>query len=85
MSAQKEFTQYFPKPGWVEHNANEIWGSILAVMATCLGGGKCNSQNKSPVSVLRTNGKQRLFGIKTTGQPIYQCNCMAIPTNSRNL
>lgn len=25
-SAQKEFTQYFPHPGWVEHNANEIWG-----------------------------------------------------------
>ncbi len=24
--AQKEFTQYFPKPGWVEHNASEIWG-----------------------------------------------------------
>ena len=26
--SQKEFTQYFPKPGWVEHNANEIWGSF---------------------------------------------------------
>ena len=35
-SAQKEFTQHFPKPGWVEHNAQEIWGSILAVIATCL-------------------------------------------------
>ena len=34
--AQKEFTQYFPKPGWVEHNANEIWGSILAVIAGVL-------------------------------------------------
>ena len=29
--AQKEFTQYFPKPGWVEHNANEIWSSQLSV------------------------------------------------------
>ena len=26
-TAQKEFTQYFPKPGWVEHNANEIWST----------------------------------------------------------
>ena len=26
-SAQKEFIQHFPKPGWVEHDANEIWGS----------------------------------------------------------
>ena len=29
--AQKEFTQYFPKPGWVEHDANEIWLSVVAV------------------------------------------------------
>ena len=35
-SAQKEFTQYFPQPGWVEHDANEIWLSVLSVMATCL-------------------------------------------------
>ena len=32
MSAQKEFKQYFPHPGWVEHYANEIWLSTLAVM-----------------------------------------------------
>ena len=30
-SAQKEFTQYFPKPGWVEHDANEIWSNQLGV------------------------------------------------------
>lgn len=35
-SAQKEFTQYFPKPGWVEHDASEIWLSVLAVMAECV-------------------------------------------------
>ncbi len=29
--AQKEFTQIFPQPGWVEHNANEIWSSMLGV------------------------------------------------------
>ena len=29
--AQKEFTQYFPKPGWVEHNADEIWSTQLGV------------------------------------------------------
>ena len=27
--AQREFTQYFPKPGWVEHDADEIWASML--------------------------------------------------------
>ena len=35
-TAQKEFQQYFPKPGWVEHNANEIWGSVLSVIAAVL-------------------------------------------------
>lgn len=30
-SAQKDFTQYFPKPGWVEHDANEIWSTQLGV------------------------------------------------------
>jgi len=35
-SAQKEFTQIFRQPGWVEHDANEIWLSVLAVMAECV-------------------------------------------------
>ena len=29
--AQKEFTQFFPQPGWVEHDANEIWQTQLSV------------------------------------------------------
>ena len=32
-SSQKEFPQYFPKSGWVEHNANEIWNSVQSVIA----------------------------------------------------
>ena len=32
-SSQKEFTQYFPKEGWVEHDANEIWNSVQSVIA----------------------------------------------------
>ena len=31
--AQREFTQYFPKPGWVEHDADEIWASMLGVQS----------------------------------------------------
>ena len=34
--AQKEFTQYFPKPGWVEHDADEIWSSMSTVMKEAL-------------------------------------------------
>lgn len=35
-SSQKEFTQYFPHDGWVEHNANEIWNSVQSVIAGAL-------------------------------------------------
>ena len=34
--AQKEFPQYFPQPGWVEHNPNEIWGSEASVIAEAI-------------------------------------------------
>ena len=34
--AQKEFTQFFPKPGWVEHDANEIWTTQLGVALSAM-------------------------------------------------
>ncbi|MBQ9549923.1 MAG: glycerol kinase, partial [Lachnospiraceae bacterium] len=34
--AQKEFTQYYPQPGWVEHDANEIWNTQLSVAREAL-------------------------------------------------
>ena len=34
--AQKEFPQYFPRPGWVEHNANEIWATQYGTMAEAM-------------------------------------------------
>ena len=62
-TAQKEFTQYFPKPGWVEHDANEIWLSVLAVMAEVI-----SKAGISPrlliLLVLQINVKQQLFGIR---------------------
>src|SRR6056297_2386597 len=36
-SAQKEFTQHFPKLGWVVHDPDEIWGTTLAVIADAMG------------------------------------------------
>ncbi|MYL60706.1 glycerol kinase, partial [Virgibacillus halodenitrificans] len=35
-TAQKEFEQFFQHPGWVEHDANEIWNSVLACIAEAL-------------------------------------------------
>ena len=39
VTAQREFTQHFPQPGWVEHDATEIWRTQLAVLREALQGG----------------------------------------------
>ena len=36
VSAYQEFTQYFPKPGWVEHDANEIWQAVHTTLSTVI-------------------------------------------------
>jgi glycerol kinase len=68
--AQKEFTQHFPKPGWVEHNANEIWGSILAVIA-----GVLSESNVKPAQIAGigiTNQRETtVVWDKETGTPVY--------------
>jgi glycerol kinase len=68
--AQKEFTQHFPKPGWVEHNANEIWGSILAVIA-----GVLSEANVKPAQIAGigiTNQRETtVVWDKETGNPVY--------------
>ena len=38
-SAYREITQHFPQPGWVEHDAEEIWGTVLDCSAEILAGG----------------------------------------------
>lgn len=69
-SAQKEFTQIFPKPGWVEHNANEIWGSILAVIAEVLS--KTEVSPKEIAGIGITNQRETtVVWEKETGHPVY--------------
>lgn len=68
--AQKEFTQYFPKSGWVEHDANEIWSSILAVIAEVLT--KTNVNPKEIASIGITNQRETaVVWDKKTGRPVY--------------
>ncbi|MFY4774118.1 glycerol kinase GlpK [Metabacillus sp. RGM 3146] len=69
-SAQKEFKQYFPKPGWVEHNASEIWGSILAVIATCLSESGIDAKQIAGIGI--TNQRETtVVWDKNTGKPVY--------------
>ena len=68
--AQKEFTQYFPKPGWVEHDANEIWGSILSVIASVLSESGVKPEQIAGIGI--TNQRETtVVWNKETGQPIY--------------
>ncbi|MGD7010110.1 glycerol kinase GlpK [Metabacillus sp. 84] len=69
-TAQKEFTQHFPKPGWVEHSANEIWGTVLAVIASALSESNITADQIAGIGI--TNQRETtVVWDKNTGQPVY--------------
>ena len=68
--AQKEFTQYFPKPGWVEHDPLEIWSTQAGVAAEALAKKGLNVENIAAIGI--TNQRETLVvWDKNTGKPIY--------------
>ncbi len=68
--AQKEFTQYFPQPGWVEHDANEIWQSQLSVAREALR--KIGASYDEVAAIGITNQRETtVVWDRATGQPIY--------------
>ena len=71
--AQKEFTQYFPQPGWVEHDANEIWSTQLEVARQAMDNVGATAANIAAIGI--TNQRETtVVWDKKTGQPI----CRAI-------
>ncbi|MFE7061652.1 glycerol kinase GlpK [Sutcliffiella sp. NPDC057660] len=69
-TAQKEFKQYFPQSGWVEHNANEIWSSILAVIASCISESGIKPSQVAGIGI--TNQRETtVVWDKETGEPIH--------------
>lgn len=68
--AQREFEQIFPKPGWVEHNANEIWTSVLAVLSDVLIQTKIKPEQIASIGI--TNQRETaVVWDKKTGIPVY--------------
>ena len=68
--AQREFKQYFPKSGWVEHDANEIWTSVLAVMAEVINENEIDPEQIKGIGI--TNQRETtVIWDKKTGRPIY--------------
>ena len=69
--AQKEFTQFFPEPGWVEHDANEIWYTQLGVAAEAIVKAGLSTQNIAAIGI--TNQRETtVVWDRTTHQPIYK-------------
>ncbi len=68
--AQKEFKQYYPQPGWVEHDADEIWSSQFGVMAEVLA--KTNSKTSDIAAIGITNQRETtIVWERESGKPIY--------------
>lgn len=68
--AQKEFTQYFPEPGWVEHDANEIWSSQLGVAVEAMSKIGATAQDIKAIGI--TNQRETVIvWDKNTGEPVY--------------
>jgi glycerol kinase len=68
--AQKEFQQYYPKPGWVEHDPEEIWSSQYGVMAEVLAKAGCTTKDIAAIGI--TNQRETVIvWDRATGRPIH--------------
>ena len=73
--AQKEFTQYFPKPGWVEHDADEIWASMLGVAVEAMTKIGADASQISQQSASQTREKRQLSGTGIRESPFTMPLC----------
>lgn len=68
--AQREFTQIYPKPGWVEHDAREIWSTQVSVATEAIL--KANLKAKDIAAIGITNQRETtVVWDKDTGEPVY--------------
>jgi len=68
--SQKEFTQIFPEPGWVEHDAEEIWSGICAVMRDALRQSGLSASDLSAIGITNQRETTVLWN-RATGRPVY--------------
>ena len=68
--SQQEFTQHFPKPGWVEHDANEIWDSQFGVLQRLVANNQLRPTDIAAIGI--TNQRETtVVWNKATGEPVY--------------
>ncbi len=70
-SAQKEFPQYFPKPGWVEHDPEEIWRSVVATCRAAIRNARVKPTDVAAIGI--TNQRETVvIWDRKTGKPIHR-------------
>lgn len=67
--AQREFTQYYPKPGWVEHDASEIWSIQLAVVREALAKARITAEQIDAIGITNQRETTVLWD-RETGEPV---------------
>jgi glycerol kinase len=68
--AQREFTQIYPQPGWVEHDAREIWSTQVAVATEAILKANLKPMNVAAIGI--TNQRETtVVWDRTTGEPVY--------------
>ena len=68
--SQREFAQHFPKPGWVEHDAGEIWSALLACMKDALASCGCRASDVAAIGI--TNQRETIVvWDRATGEPVH--------------
>ena len=67
---QKEFTQHFPRSGWVEHDADEIWSSVVEIFRTAIAAANIEAIDVAAIGI--TNQRETVVvWDRKTGKPIY--------------
>ena len=68
--AQREFSQHFPQPGWVEHDAGEIWATLLGVTVEAMQMAGATAADIAAIGI--TNQRETtIVWDKVTGEPIH--------------
>lgn len=68
--AYSEFTQHYPRPGWVEHDAREIWDVSMRVVGTALGDAKVSARELAAIGI--TNQRETtVMWDRNTGEPVH--------------
>ncbi|WP_284646042.1 glycerol kinase GlpK [Paenibacillus silviterrae] len=69
-TSQQEFTQIYPHPGWVEHDAEEIWESMFSVISSCLSGAGVKPGQIAAIGIANQRETTVVWD-KITGKPVY--------------